>query len=482
MWGAPLASAEVLTPRAADGFVDSVGVNVHLHYTDRPAYWEFAGYKQMLIDSGIRHVRDGLVQVGREEFYQRHAELADTGIRGTFIASPRRGYNGIEAGKVVAELDRMGAYVVAVESANEWDISADAKTAGGWAMPLAQYHADLRAAVKGSAEHGGLPLLAPSLVKAASHAEAATAYLAVNGRPLVDDIDYGNMHPYPGGRVPSHEVDAKLLDIEPVSGGKPVMATETGYHNALMASGHPGVSEEAAAAYTPRLFLEYFNRGIVRTFDYELIDNFGEAASGGSSGSGEGSTDREAHFGLIAYDPQTRTHAPKPAYFAVQHTLSLLADADGDAVADAASGGQTGAAWEPRPLDVTLAGGGEELSHTLLQKRDGTYYLVLWRDVPLWDTKTGEAMEAEAEAVTITLDATAKGITLYDPTWTAEAVGRLEDAATFVVPVGGTIKVVEFQVDNAVPEPAAFGLLGPMCVLALRRRRRTLKTPGFTLR
>ena len=488
------ARGEVIEPRAADAFVDSVGVNIHLHYTDRPAYWHFDGYRDLLIESGIRHVRDGFVQGGREEYYGRHEVLENAGIRGTFIASPRRGFNGIEAAKVIPELDRLGGYIAAVESANEWDISKDKDAPGGWAMPLAQYHADLHAAVKNSPEHGHLPLLAPSLVRHASHAEAAVAYQAVNARPLSGDVDFGNMHPYPGGRMPSHEVDNKLQDIVPISGDKPVMATETGYHNALMATGHAGVSEEAAAGYTPRLYFEYFNRGIVRTFDYELVDNYNESGSnGGSSGTGEGSGDREAHFGLIAYDPETDTHTAKPAYHALKNTLTLLADPHpdphtaphpapdrpasqaetGDGGDEPGEPGEEPGAWQPTPLDLTLTGGGDELRHTLLQRRDGSYALVLWRDVPLWDVNAGEALTPEAATVTVALGEEASGITLYHPTQAAEAIAELEDAASFDLSVGGEVVIVQFATGGEVPEPASLGLMGVMGaagLLLLRRR------------
>jgi len=48
------------TAVGADAFVDSVGVNVHLHYNDT-SYGNFASVERSLKDLGVRHIRDGLI-------------------------------------------------------------------------------------------------------------------------------------------------------------------------------------------------------------------------------------------------------------------------------------------------------------------------------------------------------------------------------------------------------------------------------------
>ena len=49
--------------------------------------------------------------------------------------------------------------------------------------------------------------------------------------------------------------------------------------------------EEIAAKYLPRLFLHYFNLGIVRVYSYEFPSIL--------KGPDEGMTDMEKHFGLL---------------------------------------------------------------------------------------------------------------------------------------------------------------------------------------
>ena len=69
------------------------------------------------------------------------------------------------------------------------------------------------------------------------------------------------------------------------------------------------MSEAAHAKYMPRLFCEYFRKGIARAYSYEFIDEFEDKAL----------TNREAHFGLLRRDG-----TPKPAYTAVKNLIAVL--------------------------------------------------------------------------------------------------------------------------------------------------------------
>ena len=85
------------------------------------------------------------------------------------------------------------------------------------------------------------------------------------------------MHSYPGEQRSLnglYSVNIPLLSQ--VVGGKPLCATETGYHTAVNSTENvqPGVSEAAQAKYVPRLFMEYFNAGVRQTFNYELLDEW----------------------------------------------------------------------------------------------------------------------------------------------------------------------------------------------------------------
>src|SRR5579862_4501017 len=71
---------------SADAFVDSVGVNIHLHYQDT-SYSNFPKVKQALLGLGLRHVRDGLIDTTWQDYYDRHNELGQSGIEGIYTTS-----------------------------------------------------------------------------------------------------------------------------------------------------------------------------------------------------------------------------------------------------------------------------------------------------------------------------------------------------------------------------------------------------------
>ncbi len=73
--------------RSAASFLDSVGINTHIHYYDT-SYSNFSLIKQRLQELGIRHIRDG----GSDPTWiQRINELAGVGIKSTIVVDPNIG-------------------------------------------------------------------------------------------------------------------------------------------------------------------------------------------------------------------------------------------------------------------------------------------------------------------------------------------------------------------------------------------------------
>ena len=56
-------------------------------------------------------------------------------------------------------------------------------------------------------------------------------------------------------------MERAITEAKKVSGDKPILVTECGYHNRVENQGHPGVTALAEAKYLPRLLFVYFNRG-----------------------------------------------------------------------------------------------------------------------------------------------------------------------------------------------------------------------------
>ncbi len=93
---------------------------------------------------------------------------------------------------------------------------------------------------------------------------------------------------------------------------RPVIATETGYHNSPNHTDGlrmPGISEASTCKYFVRLLPEYYLRGVVRTYLYELLDLRRKPL------------DAESNVGILRADG-----TPKPAYTSVKNLNALLSD------------------------------------------------------------------------------------------------------------------------------------------------------------
>jgi hypothetical protein len=79
---APAAAADdapaPVEPRSAAAFVDSIGVNTKLWQSDKTPYLrDYDRFEQLLADSGIKHIRDGVHKRKRQWQIDRFNELAD---------------------------------------------------------------------------------------------------------------------------------------------------------------------------------------------------------------------------------------------------------------------------------------------------------------------------------------------------------------------------------------------------------------------
>ncbi len=372
------AARAAIATQPADHFADSVGVCTHWSYPDTPYGFAFEGVKQRLLQSGIRHVRDGLSE--------RLVELGKLGIRATVL---------VDADKPIADslaaikkANAQGARIVAIEGPNEPDLfwknnqrSYAGQGAGqgdaGIIAGVIAFQKDLYAAVKADAALRGLTVLGPALGKTYGYDTRSP----LGKGTLTDFVDWGNFHPYPGGNPfsvpfryaglekytwhgahPSANLDENPYAFDvyaPPFAPKPMAATETGYSTFI-----DGPSEAAHAKYLPRLFCEYFRKGVQRTFSYEFLDEWNKPE------------DREANFGLIRHDL-----SPKPAYHALRRLLALTADPK--APADFKS------APLPGDLTVSAANGFDRVQyvhHFALQRADGSFLLLIWHDITLDDT------------------------------------------------------------------------------------------------
>ena len=390
-------------PSEAATFVDSIGVNTHMLYTGTPYYDRFDVVKQRLLELGVHHIREDLGP-DRPDQYERLNELAASGVKSTLIlGDPRNGTAGLDE-RVATVAEHLAGAMDAIEGPNEYSTRGGA----GWRDDLIAYQQQLYTAVKGNSALASLPVIGPSIV----HGDQAAL------GDVSSSLDFGNMHSYPNGAMPEANLSSQLAQAALNSGSKPVMATETGYNTAVNSEGElKPASEEAMATYLPRLYLEYFSRGVARTYAYELLDQSPDP----------GQTDPEAHFGLLRNDL-----SPKPAFDALRNTIQILSD--------------PGPSFSPEALDYTSKDRGSNLQQVVLQKGDGSYYLALWRAKSVWDPAARTPVAAPSAPVILRFGQQIASAERYQPTESSSpsALGAHRDGS-LSVDVGAQVTIVRLN-------------------------------------
>jgi len=394
------AQANIKQARSADSFVDSIGINTHLNNQGR--IYD-TGYdtiiKPKILELGLRRIRDNVTLTSQKAYYTRVNDLGQAGIKFTYICGKpvENDMNCLEG-----FVSKVSGAVAFLEGPNEPDLF----WGSDWVDKTRTFQQALYKKIKGSSLLMKFPVLGPSIVRNHDLLGDISAYL-----------DYGNHHFYIGGSNPgktkSPALNKRLAYTRKNSGSKPIMVTEFGYHNVTNPTGSfKGAPEDVAGKYIPRSYLFQFNRGVVQSFNYELID---EAA---------GSTDKENNFGLLRYDG-----SPKPAFTALKNLISLLKD--------------PGPSFTPGSLDYTLSGSTTDVQKTLLQKRDGRFYLILWVEKRCYDPTTNQRITVPSQQVTLSLNTPISKVETYLPNSSINGTLRVISKKRVVLKVPDHPLVVE---------------------------------------
>ena len=347
-------------PHPADSFVESIGVNVHLGYAGEVYDTKFDALEDRLEELGIRHIRDGAdAFLGKPRVADRINKLyTELGIHTTFITGRREGGypKPITLSLIDQELEDLrtkfdSGLIAGIEGPNEYNEERNRVGEDNWITKVKDYQQKVYDKVNAAPDLKDIPVIGPSFT-------TEEAYKDVGN--LDDRIDFTCIHLYQSWRNPgtvgwgdngygSITWNLKYQAARQSPSRKPVQSTECGYHNVLSGDGVP---EDIQAKYLPRTLAEFYRRGIYRSFKYELVDQ-------GSSSS----SNPQRRYGLLRNDL-----SPKPVFYAVKGLINLLAD--------------PGEPFPTKPLDYSVEGSKTENVHELLlQKRDGTYYLLIWLEV-----------------------------------------------------------------------------------------------------
>jgi hypothetical protein len=372
----PNASSQTESPRTAFDFVNSIGLNTHLNYFDR-IYGNFPFVKRELQSLGVRHLRDG-VHLQNSDYnqalYGRWIQLGTIGVRFDAVLDPRSKLGPL-SGTVLDQIGSLAGHTIeSFEGANELDVSNQPN----WSSIARTYQNELFTAVKSMKDHNSITIIGPSLASASNSSQV---------RDLSALMNEGNLHPYPAGQMPSVVFPGQINLETVVCDGKPIVFTETGYHNAVNEQhDQPGVSEAAAAKYIPRLFLEDFMRGIPRTYLYEFMDEASEP----------GLKDPQMHWGLIRSDG-----SEKPAFSSLKNLIDELNDSSEPTSTQALK-------WRINSPDA-------HIHHLLLQKSNGTDDIVLWQEISSYDVRRHTDLDNPKVSTTLSFGRKARIVTIYQP-------------------------------------------------------------------
>lgn len=407
------AAPAAIQARPADGLADGVGINVHL-LASRTGYGDFPAVRSALNELGVRHIRDTLGNDRRDQYGWLNTLAAD-GITANLTIDKVTDVREIPA-KLDMIANNLTNAVESIEPPNEYNNSGSPT----WATDLQSYQRQLYAQVRSRPALDRVKVLGPSLARRQGYTDVGD---------LSGSLDVGNLHTYPGGFVPTHNMDLQLNNERVIAADKPVVVTETGYHGAMATEArHFATPEDVAATYVPRLFLEYHRRG-VRAYTYELLDQVPDGTM----------TDMEKHFGLIAADGRR-----KPSYSALRNLIALVDD--------------KGPAFTPGSLSYSASSSVPGLQEMLMQRRDGSFVLFLWRDVPVWDPLAQRRLPAPTATVDVTLATAAASVATHRPSISSAPVSVARDTGALEVEVGAdAVALVIAAGTTTAPVPATAG-------------------------
>ncbi len=251
------------------------------------------------------------------------------------------------------------------------------------------------------------PVLAPALC--ASNAAAKIGNLSASA-------DAANHHPYPN----AYPFPAPWYDeVQPrlVNPDGPIFATETGYHNTVNApstEGHRPTTERVSGIYAGQLPFGGFNKGLARSYFYELVDGAPDPER----------DDRESNFGLYRND-----WSPKPSATAIKNVINILRD--------------PGPAFTPRSLKYRVSGDLTNVQQTLLQKRDGTFFLALWHTAPIWDPFTKKDLYPSSRSVKLELETPIAKVERFRPNQQATPVSTTASPTVLDLQVQADVTIVK---------------------------------------
>lgn len=370
--------------RSAD-FIDTIGVNTQIPYTDG----QYANIANVIIAMnyvGIKHMRTGVStgDAGSAPI-SSYTQLANAGMKFCVLSFAGGTLTNqsiaTELGNVAMVIAGSPANsVIAIEGPNEinnFNTTFNGITGINGAVAL---QANLYSMVHSNSTFKNVNVV------------YFTGYLAgsipagPNPANTAGLCDYDNQHPYPNNlQQPLAYVNRTqaLNNLFPPTG--PAMYCETGYRSNVQAG---GVSTDVQAKFLLNLYMDTANELIARTYVYMLLDSYAPGSPQGDSG-----------FGLFDY-----LNKPKPSANALSNVISILKDSSG-----------TATTFTPANINYTLTNLPSTGNSMVIQKSTGTSYISIWNEPTLWNSSNSTEIIVPATNVTVNFLNTLTNINVYDP-------------------------------------------------------------------
>lgn len=422
-----------ITAKSSDKFVESIGINTHLDNNlgnntfDSILLGKING-------AGIRYVRENLLDYNY--YRQQLKKISDSGLKLDLIVdknlSTPTHLPSIDAtvGLVNTYISQ-GVKINSIELPNEYNSARlvwnNLPPPPEWPKWLFEFTRDFSTRIKSNPSTPNIPVIAPTI-----NTYAAVSLLEQAG-PIKNYVDDGNVHWYchfifddnaPGlGNLCN--LDSDLANFGRPYAGKPIMITETGIATSTNIAGELAqfrpklLSETVASKYQSRRLLELFNRGIARTYIYELYIHPNATP-----------TSMDYYFGLI-----DRNGREKPAFTAIKNMISLTKDA--------------GADFTPGKLKYRLQGP-SSLRQTLLQKRNGQFLLWLWNEVDSTQT-------VSPQGATVTFNQAVMDLKTYDPLTSTNIVAQASAVGQVEIQVADSPILIEMTPSTTAPPSTGGG-------------------------
>ncbi|MBC5798675.1 MAG: hypothetical protein GIX03_01425 [Candidatus Eremiobacteraeota bacterium] len=318
---------------------------------------------------------------------------------------------GVSASKMAATLNLFGPSCIDfVEPQNEYDNRRNPD----WATDIFDEQTTLYHLIKSTPAFRNIVVLGPALSSIARFGLLKNLDNIEDAANLHDASCDGNPGTHYYGSLARHISRVRLATKI-----RPIWVTEAAYGDATLDSGlpqanHCGLPDSVIARYVPRSQAERFNLGEQRIYWYEFSDQPRDKTGAGA----EGFVDQNG--------------MPKPQYFAVQSLIKLLAD--------------PGHPFTPRQPTLNVSSGSAAVHTLLLQKHDGSYYLMLWQEVPSWDVKGHVVLSPPPVDVRLSMSPTVNSADYYqyDSGWRFVQKPVQVHNGIVTVPITDSISVLRF--------------------------------------